>query len=238
MSSKKSANEIREEDASMYRLIRDIFECDNTYINRCKASREAESSQIMKLGNSCDPETSQQQQQPTPKYNNYEHTTTRSLPSTTTTTTTRMRTMPMTTSRSTTTNRNNNNNNYFDYYTRSSVAYPTTTTSTTTTTTTTPTTTTTMSRGREENEDEDCEDQDEKCASWAAKGECQRNRQFMNIECKKSCDFCYLDRTTKFVLRPTTTAKIDLSCLFSFLTIPFIILINIYLIIKIFFKSM
>ena len=54
-------------------------------------------------------------------------------------------------------------------------------------------------------------DLNENCASWTAKGECQRNRQFMNIECKKSCNLCEADKTTKFVSKTTTTTKIDLS---------------------------
>ncbi len=48
------------------------------------------------------------------------------------------------------------------------------------------------------------------CELWSAKGECNRNRQFMSIECRKSCNLCGDIRreTTK---RLATTTTLDLS---------------------------
>jgi hypothetical protein len=38
---------------------------------------------------------------------------------------------------------------------------------------------------------EDCVDANpEKCPAWASKGECQKNRGYMHVHCKKSCNRC------------------------------------------------
>ena len=35
-----------------------------------------------------------------------------------------------------------------------------------------------------------CVDENENCADWANKGECQNNQQYMLIDCRKSCKSC------------------------------------------------
>jgi hypothetical protein len=58
-----------------------------------------------------------------------------------------------------------------------------------------------------------CRDINKNCVSWAYKGECARNSQFMSIECRQSCNLC--DESKK-IERVTTrkiseTKSIDLS---------------------------
>lgn len=36
----------------------------------------------------------------------------------------------------------------------------------------------------------DCEDNNHYCASWATRGECQRNPGYMLVYCRLSCDVC------------------------------------------------
>ena len=59
----------------------------------------------------------------------------------------------------------------------------------------------------------DCFDTNENCELWQLKGECQRNRQFMSIECKLSCGLCRDSLVTKtiFIKKLKTTTQIDLS---------------------------
>lgn len=38
--------------------------------------------------------------------------------------------------------------------------------------------------------DSSCVDFNESCEKWSKSGECKRNFQFMNVECKKSCQTC------------------------------------------------
>ncbi|OEU13236.1 hypothetical protein FRACYDRAFT_155384, partial [Fragilariopsis cylindrus CCMP1102] len=35
-----------------------------------------------------------------------------------------------------------------------------------------------------------CVDENENCADWANKGECQNNQQYMLTDCRKSCKSC------------------------------------------------
>ncbi len=58
-----------------------------------------------------------------------------------------------------------------------------------------------------------CTDRNSYCASWASRGECNRNPGYMNVNCKKSCRRCSTTTRTKivkkrvkkcFVVTPTT----------------------------------
>lgn len=41
-----------------------------------------------------------------------------------------------------------------------------------------------------ESDNDECQDENEKCAQWAAKGECEKNPNYMMISCKMSCLAC------------------------------------------------
>lgn len=56
----------------------------------------------------------------------------------------------------------------------------------------------------------DCNDINQNCEIWSQKGECQRNKQFMSIECKSSCNLCK-ETSTKTTLKAKTTTQTDLS---------------------------
>ena len=57
-----------------------------------------------------------------------------------------------------------------------------------------------------------CVDLNINCVSWAAKGECTRNSQFMSLECRQSCNLCDERKAEKLTTRkiPETT-YIDLA---------------------------
>ena len=81
---------------------------------------------------------------------------------------------------------------------------PTTTTSTTTRLATTSTSTTTTSK---EVEEDLCKDDNEYCANWASRGQCVRNSQFMQLECKRSCGLCGDGQMQTTSARATTTTS-------------------------------
>lgn len=60
----------------------------------------------------------------------------------------------------------------------------------------------------------DCIDTNQNCKMWALKGECIRNRQYMNLECKLSCDFCGEVTTTRIFRIQDSNKKIDISGIF------------------------
>ena len=39
-------------------------------------------------------------------------------------------------------------------------------------------------------DDENCDDENDRCEEWAIYGECDRNPDFMNQYCRKSCKEC------------------------------------------------
>jgi hypothetical protein len=135
-------------------------------------------------------------------------TTTTSTTTTTTTTTTRTTTTTtvVTTTRSTanhaTTTKGSTTTEKFkipSYYQTTKKQIQTTTSTTTTSTSTTAS--------------EECADGHQFCENWAGRGQCTRNKQFMHMECKKSCGLCGTKNeeltTTKIA---TTTSFFNKSC--------------------------
>ncbi len=35
-----------------------------------------------------------------------------------------------------------------------------------------------------------CDDRERNCADWAARGECEKNRDFMATSCRRACNLC------------------------------------------------
>ncbi|CAF0996396.1 unnamed protein product [Brachionus calyciflorus] len=185
-------DDLKIHDPHLLYVLQKIFPCDNIYLNKCKSTREMEATQNLKLGNSCELEISG---------------------------------VPVLTAKTTTSVYQSDKSPKNDYTQRHfSSTIPTTKTSTLisssrlinrifdptqvqTTSKTKHISTTTHPILVKSNE---CENSNENCESWALKGECNRNRQYMSLECKKSCGYCEEKTTTRSTIKSEST-KIDIS---------------------------
>lgn len=48
---------------------------------------------------------------------------------------------------------------------------------------------------------DECVDQDQRCAFWASQGECDANPNYMLRSCQKSCEVCYTGKTPEQIIK-------------------------------------
>jgi hypothetical protein len=195
-------DELSKYDPMLLKLVQELFLCNRNYIKKCKSSRSSEKSQNFNLNRNCTKEEEEVNSEVESEKSTTTTTTTVKTiittqtppPKTTTTTTTTQAPITAYKTKIQTLAREKNGH----YTTKAKVYRPHYVTN--------DDQLQNVSSGPQQ-----CVDLNENCQSWAINGQCKRNRQFMNIECKNSCDFCDHGTTQSSKKVETTTTQIDIS---------------------------